>query len=324
MPSGEGRWRPTALLLSLTAHPSVLGWAVLIRTWFARSRFLLALSLLTQACSARPVGSHSLVIVDDAGDSVLAPAPARRIVSLIPATTELLFAIGAGSSLVGRTSWCDYPPAASAVPNLGDGINPNLEAILASRPDLVILYNSAQNAAAANRLRKVGIAALRINTDALSDVARVSRLLGRLTHHLRQADSLSAAFDTALASATPRPPNHRPKVLLLVWEQPPMTIGRGSFLNELVERAGGENLFPDVTASAGTVSIEAVAVRDPDLILTTGAGPSAFARRPEWQVVRAIRERRFLPVSGSEFERPSPRSPEAIRHLATLLAESRR
>jgi ABC-type Fe3+-hydroxamate transport system substrate-binding protein len=262
--------------------------------------------------------------VDDAGDTVVVAAPVQRIVSLIPASTELLFAIGAGGSVVGRTTWCDYPPAAAAVPNLGDGINPNLEAIIATRPDLVILYNSAQNAATATRLRKVGIAALRINTDALSDVARVSRLLGRLTQHLRQADSLSAVFDTALASATPSPPKHRPKVLLLVWEQPPMTIGRGSFLNELVERAGGENLFPDVTASAGTVSIEAVAVRDPDFILTTSAGPSSFARRPEWQVVRAVRERRFLPVSGSEFDRPSPRAPEAIRHLAKLLEESQR
>lgn len=324
MPSGEGRWRSTALLLSFTAHPSVLGWAVLIRTWFVRSRLLLALSVLIQACFSRPAARPGVVIVDDAGDSVLTPAPARRIVSLIPATTELLFAIGAGGSLVGRTTWCDYPPAAAAVPNLGDGINPNLEAILASRPDLVILYNSAQNAPAANRLRKVGIAALRINTDALSDVVRVSRLLGRMTGHLPEADSLSAAFETALASATSRPTGHRPKVLLLVWEQPPMTIGRGSFLNELIERAGGENLFPDVTASAGTVSIEAVAVRDPDLILTAGTGPSAFARRPEWQVVRAVRERRFLPVSGSEFNRPSPRAPVAIRHLARLLAESPR
>jgi ABC-type Fe3+-hydroxamate transport system substrate-binding protein len=261
-------------------------------------------------------------MVDDAGDSVVVPVPARRIVSLIPASTELVFAIGAGGSLVGRTTWCDYPPAAATVPNLGDGINPNLEAIIATRPDLVVLYNSAQNAAAATRLRKVGIAALRINTDALSDVGRVSRLLGRLTQHVRQADSLSAVFDTALASATPAPPGHRPRVLLLVWEQPPMTIGRGSYLNELIERAGGENLFPDVTASAGTVSIEAVAVRDPDLILTTSAGPSSFARRPEWQVVRAVRERRFLPVSGSEFERPSPRAPDAIRHLARLLRES--
>ena len=128
-------------------------------------------------------------------------------------------------------------------------------------------------------------------------------------------------FDTALAAATRPPRGDRPKVLLLVWEQPPMTIGRGSFLSELVERAGGENLFADVTASSGVVSIEAVAARNPDLIFTTTEGPSAFAGRPEWQVVPAVREHRFLRVSGSEFNRPSPRAPAAIRQLAGRLSE---
>ena len=261
-------------------------------------------------------------MVDDAGDTVRLARPARRVVSLIPATTELLFAIGAGPAVVGRTQWCDYPAAAAAVPNLGDGINPNVEAVLASRPDLVLLYNSAQNAAIAGRLRSLGIAAVRLNTDALRDVDRVGRILGRLTGHLAGADSVAAAFDSALAHATVAPTRGRPKVLLLVWEQPPMTIGRGSFLDELVERAGGTNLFRDVTASAGTVSIEAVTARDPDLILTSAAGPSSFARRPEWQAVRAVRERRFLPVTGSEFERPSPRAPAAIRELARQLREA--
>ena len=156
----------------------------------------------------------------------------RRIVSLIPATTELLFAIGAGPAVVGRTEWCDYPAEAAKVPNLGDGINPNVEAVLASRPDLVILYNSAQNAAIAGRLRTLGISAIRLNTDALRDVGRVGRLLGRLTGHVVAADSMASVFDTALASATVSPVGRRrPSVLLLVWEQPPMTIGRGSFLN---------------------------------------------------------------------------------------------
>lgn len=98
-----------------------------------------------------------------------------------------------------------------------------------------------------------------------------------------------------------------------------MTIGRGSFLSELVERAGAENLFADVAASSGVVSIEAVAARNPDLIFTTAEGPSAFAGRPEWQVVPAVREKRFLRVHGSEFNRPSPRSPLAIRELTAKL-----
>lgn len=284
-------------------------------------RLLPTLAVLgTLACSRAALAPTATVVVDDAGDSVAVRAPAHRVVSLIPATTELLFAIGAGDAVVGRSAWCDYPAAAARVPNLGDGINPNVEAILAARPDLVVLYNSAQHAAVAARLRGLGIPTLRINTDRLADVDRIGRLLGRLTGRSGSADSLAAAFDTALASATVTPrAGHRPTVLLLVWEQPPMTIGRGSFLNELVERAGGANLFGDVAASAGPVSIEAVTSRDPDFIFTTTDGPSSFARRPEWQVVRAVREHRFLRVTGSEFNRPGPRSPAAIRELAARL-----
>jgi iron complex transport system substrate-binding protein len=103
-----------------------------------------------------------------------------------------------------------------------------------------------------------------------------------------------------------------------------MTIGRGSFLSELVERAGGRNLFADVSTSSAPVSIEAVSARDPDLILTTAAGPASFARRPEWQVVRAVRERRFLGISGSEYDRPGPRSPNAIRALRARLRAAMR
>ncbi len=279
-------------------------------------------ALAVLACRQPAPQPHSLVVVDDAGDSVAVRVPATRVVSLIPASTELLFAIGAGSAVVGRSEWCDYPPAVSAVPDLGAGILPNVEAVLAARPDLVILYNSAQHAAVASRLRGLGVPAIRVNTDAFADVPRIGRLLGRLTGHQREADSMSTVFDTALASATVDSGSAgRPTVLLLVWEQPPMTVGRGSFLSELVERAGGRNLFADVASSSGPVSIEAVSARDPDLILTTAAGPAAFATRPEWQAVRAVREKRFLAVSGSRYDRPGPRSPAAIRALAARLGE---
>ncbi len=284
--------------------------------WWRVARILPWLLAAAMSCRPAAPAAGSLRLVDDAGDTVAVAAPARRIASLIPATTELLFAIGAGGAVVGRTTWCDYPPDAQKVRNLGDGISPNTEAILATRPDLVLLYNSARNAETAARLRASGIPALRLNTDALADVGRVARLLGRVTGRERGADSVAVTFDTALAAATTKPGSDAPRVLLLVWEQPPMTIGRGSFLSELVERAGGRNLFDDVKASAGTVSIEAVASRDPDLILTASDGPAGFVSRPEWQVVRAVRERRLLRVSGSEFNRPGPRSPAAIRELA--------
>ena len=281
------------------------------------------LVVLAAACRNAAPPEGRFTVVDDAGDTVRLAAPARRVVSLIPATTELLFAIGAGPAVIGRTSYCDFPAGARSVPDLGDGIKPNLEAVMGRRPDLVILYNSGQNAAVTERLRELGVAAMRLNTDALSSVPRIARLLGRLTAHENAADSLTVVFDTALASATQPLTAARPKVLLLVWEQPPMTIGRGSFLNELLERAGAENLFADVAGTDGVVSIEAVAARDPDLIFTTAEGPSAFATRPEWQAVAAVREKRFLRVTGSEFNRPSPRSPMAIRQLSAKLRGGR-
>ena len=101
-----------------------------------------------------------------------------------------------------------------------------------------------------------------------------------------------------------------------------MTIGRGSFLDELVDAGRRNEPLRGCDRDGGTVSIEAVSARDPDLILTTSAGPAAFASRPEWQVVRAVRQRRFLPVTGSEFNRPSPRAPAAIRELARQLREA--
>ena len=275
------------------------------------------------ACGNPQRTTGRLTAIDDAGDTVSLVAPAHRIVSLIPATTELLFAIGAGPRLVGRTAWCDYPEAALQVPNLGDGIKPNLEAIVAQHPDLVVLYRSVQNADAAASLRRLQIPTLELSVDRLSDVTRIGRLLGHLTGRDGSADSLAASFDTALQSATVPPPSGEvPKVLILVWDQPPMTVGAGSYLTELVERAGGRNLFADMPTSSGQVSIEAVVARDPDLVFVASKDAPTFTKRPEWQPVRAIRDRHFVQVSSSAFNRPSPRAPQAIRDLAGLIRQA--
>ena len=102
-----------------------------------------------------------------------------------------------------------------------------------------------------------------------------------------------------------------------------MTLGAGSFLSEIVERAGARNLFADLPTSSAQISIEAVAARDPDFVLISSVGDPAVAGRPEWQVVRAVRERRFLRVRGSEFNRPSPRVGLAVRELAAALRAAR-
>jgi len=182
-------------------------------------RFLVSLVALG-ACTTRPPPSARLRLIDDAGVVVGLPGPARRIVSLIPASTELLFALGAGDRLVGRTTWCDYPPEAARIPSVGDGLNPNVEAVVARQPDLVVLYQSPSNHGAAERFRGLGLATIEVALNRIADFERAARILGRATGHEPAADSLIRRVRAGLDSATmraARPPN----VLLLAWEQPP-------------------------------------------------------------------------------------------------------
>jgi iron complex transport system substrate-binding protein len=250
-------------------------------------------------------------------------APAQRVVSLVPATTEILFAIGAGPKLVGRTRWDDYPAEAQAVTDVGDGINPNIEAIVAQRPDLVVMYHSGSNAGAAQQLQTLGIPSVRLSVDRLADVSRLSRLLGRLTGQASQGDSVARVTDSTVALVSLPGDSTGPRILIVAWDQPPMAIGGGSFLSELVERAGGRNLFSDLIAPSAQVSIEAIVARNPDALLVSSDGPPAIASRPEWRVVPAVRQNRFIHVSSSAFSRPSPRAAEAIVELKAKLADFR-
>jgi ABC-type Fe3+-hydroxamate transport system substrate-binding protein len=266
-----------------------------------------------------PRTAAGIQVVDDAGDTVRLGAPAARIVSLIPATTELLFALGLGDHVVGRTTWCDYPAAASAVPSLGDGLQPNLEAILATRPDLVVLYHSTQNVAAAGRLRAQQVPTVLIRTDRLEDVPRLARLLAELGGRPAVGDSLARRFEADLTVASGPAPAEPPSVLILAWDQPPIVIGGGSFLSELVTRAGARNVFADLDAPSAPVSLEAIVSREPDLILVVGDSLPASSRRAEWRAVRAVREGRFIHVPSALFSRPGPRSPAALLALRTAL-----
>ena len=274
------------------------------------------LAALVMACGHAATPGH---VVDDAGRTVALERPAERIVSLSPSTTELLFTIGAGDRVVGRTQWCEDPPEALTLPSVGDGLDPNLELILALRPDLVVFYQSGSNASAIERLDALGIATVSARLDRLDDVPRVARMLGRLTGTEARAAAVSESLDVQLeALSTPRPMTV-PRVVLLAWDAPPIVIGAGSFLSELIRLAGGENVFDDLPQPSAPVGIEAIVSRQPDLVLLVGDEEPDFLRRPEWQVVQAIREGRFAVASGTQFSWPSLRSLAAVRQLREML-----
>lgn len=286
------------------------------------------LALLGLAChgaAPRPGGgaAEPLVLSDDAGRTVRLAAPAQRVVSLAPSITELLFVLGAGDRVVGRTIYCKYPPAALQVPTVGDGLNPNVEAIVARHPDLVLLYRSPHTDAAAQQLARLGIPTLVIRHDRLTDIARTARLLGRATGQDPGGQAVGRSIDSLLAQ--PIPPV-RTRLAFVVWDSPPIVIGAGSFLDELARLAGAENVFHDIATPSATVSIETIVARDPDWIAvvrdSAGDAPPGWASRPEWRAVQAVRQRRFLQLPADLFGQPSPRAPEAVATLAQLIDHS--
>lgn len=299
-----------------------------MRRWAHRTHLTALLTILA-ACGAGeekdrvPQPTGAVTVIDGAGRRVTLARPVERVVSLSPAVTELLFAIGAGARVVGRTTWCDYPPEARQVAAVGDGMNPDLEAVVAARPDLVVLYRSGLNETAADQLGRMGIAALLLTQDRLEDLAGAARLLGRVTGRQHAGDSLAAGIAQVLAAPAP---DLDLRLAVVAWDSPPMVIGGGSYLDQLATLAGARNVFHDL-GSSGVVSLETIAARDPDVIVVLAdrerAGPPAFAQRAPWQVIRAVRERRFVTLVGSLFGRPSPRVPEAVARLRRLLAAAR-
>jgi ABC-type Fe3+-hydroxamate transport system substrate-binding protein len=290
-------------------------WADLFR---ALSWLVAAAILWACAGKERTAGS----LRDDAGYALDLARGFSRIVSLSPATTELLFDLRAGDLLVGRTRYCQDPPEALAVPSVGEGFDPNVEAVAARRPDLVVGYHSGGNLSSVQRLRAMGIGTVSLRLDRLADLARATRILGALLGRQARADSLIARLETQLDSlrAAADGSGNALLVAVVVWDNPPMVIGAGSFLSEIVELAGARNAFADIPQPSATISLETLAHRDPDfLVVFEGASKADFLSRPEWRVVRAARQRRVVLLSGSEFGHPSFRAPRGAARLKELL-----
>jgi iron complex transport system substrate-binding protein len=257
---------------------------------------------------------------DDFGAPVTIAAAPRRIVSLNPTTTEVLFAIGAGSRVVGRSMYDAFPESALAVPSLGAALRPNVEAIIGVRPDLVVLYASQDNRAAADRLRQAGIPTAALRIDSIAQFERDTRMLGRMTRDSARAaavvDSVRATLDRVRAATRSLP---RPTVFFHTWDRPLITIGGGSFLNELVDIAGGRNVYADLPGPSGIVTIEDVVRRNPTFVLASPITAASIRSDPRWQAVPAVRAGHVLVFDTTIVGRPSVTLGAAARSLADLL-----
>lgn len=274
------------------------------------------------ACS-RERAANAGTLRDDYGVALDTTSAARRIVSLNPTTTEMLFALGAGERVVGRSKWDLWPTAALSVPELGDAIRPSVERVLAAQPDLVVLYASGDNRDAAAALERAGVRVAAIRVDRIADFGRAVSFLGSLTGRRDAAkllvDSVTSSLDAVRRETTRKAT--RPTVFIHVWDNPLMAIGGGSFMSELVEIAGGHNIYADRREPSLVISFEDLLARNPDVVLAGPVTAQQLRENPRWQSLAAVRNHHVLVYDTMLVARPSVRLGEAARSIALLLQQ---
>jgi iron complex transport system substrate-binding protein len=277
-------------------------------------------AIASRGSSPKPAPQPAAFARDDYGDTIRVAPPAQRIVSLSPVTTELLFALGAGPRVVGRTHWDLYPDAAQAVPDLGNGMEPNIEAILGVHPDLVIIYAGQSNRAAAVQLRKAGINTLSIRDDHISDFRRTVELVARATGDTIAGKSVADSVERSIGAVSARPRPAKPvTVFYHVWDSPILTLGHGSYVDELLTIAGAKNVFGDLPDPSPQVTLEEIVRRNPDFILAGPVSAKKMSESPLWRAVPAVRAGRILIVDTLLVGRPGVRLGEAARSLRALI-----
>ncbi len=269
--------------------------------------------------------SEPIRVEDDAGRVLVLEATPQRIVSLVPVATEILFSLGEGTRLAGRSRFDDYPPEARSIPDVGDAIRPSVETVLLRDPDLVILIGGSDNADAVREMERLGIPHLVVLFNTLDElhanIIRLGQIVGREGQAGRLWEGIERDLEAVRSSVAGKP---IPAVYYDVGYPPAFTIGAGSYLDVLLSTAGGRNVFGDLAAPSPRVSLEAIISRDPDVIIypVSGHGPAHAAgpaERPGWENLRAVKRGAVLEVPSDLMHRLGPRVGRAARILAEAL-----
>ena len=272
---------------------------------------------------------EEITFTDDLGNETVLTGTTQRIVSLAPSITENLFAIGAGAQVVGRTDYCDYPEEAKSLPSIGgfssDSIS--VESIIALDPDLVI-GGSTYQADVIKTLQKAGIPAFVSQPANLSEIADSLLLFGKITGHLEKATTaaheMQARIYAVRQTVSVIPNDQRPTVFYEVWNEPLMSSNGSSVVGELIDLAGGLNIFADLPDEYPTVSVEKIVEVDPQFII----GPSShgdqmttevIGRREGWENLTAVKNKAIYIVDGNIVSHASPRIVIVLEEFAKIL-----
>ncbi len=288
--------------------------------------FLAACQPATPAATATP---GPIVVTDGLGRTVTLAKPAQRIVSMAPSNTEILFAIGAGAQVVGRDEFSNYPPEVSKIASVGGSMgNYSQEAIVNLKPDLVLAaeINTADQVKA---LETLGLTVYLLkNPSDLNGMYQNLMTIATLTGHEKETSTLVDSLKTRVQAVTSKLANvtSKPTVfyeLDATDPNAPYTSGPGTFLNLLIDMAGGKNVGADLSSTWAQISIENLIVANPDFILlgdsNYGATPEAVKARAGWSTLKAVTGGQIYPFNDDLVSRPGPRLVDGLEALAKLI-----
>lgn len=290
--------------------------------------------LLAAALLASPCVHAAVSVVDDAGQTVTLNQPARRIVSLAPHVTEMIYAAGGGERIVGTVSYSDYPPQARDIPRVGDNKALDLERIAALKPDLIVVWRHGNAQKQTDRLRALGMPLFYSEPRKLEaipeNLEKLGALMGTETVANRAASDFRQQVETLRKTYANRPPV---TVFYQVWQQPLMTLNGQHLVSDLLTLCGGRNLFAKEAPLVPTVSVEAVIAGNPEAMLTAGMGATRpdkpladFSMWEKWKQVTAVARNNLFIIDGDLVNRAGPRVVQGATEICKDLeiARSRR
>jgi len=299
---------------------------------FARdtNRFFIVLTValvialvLTIYISAKPTyeagPASPLYVFDDLGRLVAINGTPQRIISLAPSNTEILFALGLGDKVVGVTDYCDYPPEALEKEKVGAYDIPDIEKIVALDPDLILVAHGTTMDVIDN-LVGLGLTVFGIKTTDLGDLLNDIRRIGEITDDELEAQALTSAMESRIQAVTNQTEEleQTPRVFYIVWHDPLWTAGSGTFIHELIEKAGGVNIFQNITGYP-TISIEEVIARDPEIIITSEWSYDWALNATELASTNASQTGGVYTCDDDLVQRPGPRLVEGLEWFAHFI-----
>ncbi len=289
--------------------------------------FLLCAILLSALSSplAAQTASATKTVVDESGRTVQVPVTPMRIISLAPSLTETIYALNLQDRLVGDTDFCDYPADAQKKPKVGGGINPNLEEIVSLHPDLVLVTNSFNRLDTVRALDSLGIPSYDVDPhnvdEIITSTEKLAVVLGAPEAGKSLADDLQTRLNVLKVKLDSLPPT---RVLFVVWTEPLMSIGRGTFVADALRKAGANSIV-DSSKDWPQMNLEEVVHLQPEYLIFpethSDAGAhdfEALALKPGWRLLDAVHNRKYAVVSDAVI-RPAPRIVSVIEDLAHQL-----